>query len=139
MPRPNYFLKMVGAADWPIEDRWIDQRSDLLYGVRTPRQPRAIKSGDLLVHYAAGAQELFATARATQDGSNVPESAEPGEHRWPFRIPVQMYLAVPTLTMAPHWSVLGLPNTTVQQKSYGELNASQYKVAFDAIVERGRP
>jgi hypothetical protein len=86
---------MIGAADWPIDDRWIDQRSDLLYEMRTPRQPRAIKSGDLLVYYAAGTQKFFAIARATQDGSNVPESTEPGEHRWPFRIPVQMYLAVP--------------------------------------------
>lgn len=60
MPSPNYFLKMVGAADMPLEDRWVEQRPDLLYGVRTPRQPRAIKSGDLLVYYAAGAQKLIA-------------------------------------------------------------------------------
>lgn len=139
MPRRNYFLKMVGAADWPIEDRWIDQRADLLYGVRTPRQPEAIKSGDLLVYYAAGAQKLFAIARVSQDGSNVPMSAEAGEQRWPFRIPVQMYLAIPTLAIAPHWSVLGLPSATVQQKSYVQLTAGQYEAAFDAIVGRARP
>src|SRR4051794_39515008 len=111
MPKRSYFLKMVGAADWPLEDRWIDQRSELLYGVRTPRQPQAIRTGDLLVYYAAGAQKLFAIARATQDGSNVPMAPEVGEGRWPYRIPVQMYLAIPTLTLAPSWSVLRLPSS----------------------------
>ena len=139
MAQRSYFLKMVGAADWPLEDRWIDQRSDLLYGVRTPRQPQAIKSGDLLVYYAAGAQKLFAIARATQDGANVPMAAAPGEGRWPFRIPIQMYLAIPTLALAPSWSVLGLPSTKVQQKSYFELSSEHYRIAYEAIVERARP
>ena len=139
MTQRSYFLKMVGAADWPLENRWIDQRADLLYGVRTPRQPQAIKSGNLLVYYAAGAQKLFAIARATQDGSNVPLVAGVGESRWPFRIPVQMYLAIPTLALAPSWSVLGLPSGTVQQKSYVQLDAARYRAAYDAIVERARP
>src|SRR3954452_13648027 len=110
MAKRNYFLKMIGASDWPIENKWIDQRADLLYGVRTPKQPQAIKYGDLLVYYAAGEQKLFAIAKATQDGSNVPMSSDAGERRWPFRIPVQMYLAIPTLALAPHWSVLGMPS-----------------------------
>jgi hypothetical protein len=49
---------------------------------------------------------------------------------------------VPCGTDSHHGAALvgsRIANTTVQQKSYGELNASQYKVAFDAIVERGRP
>lgn len=139
MASRRFFLKMVGAADWPLENKWIDQRSDLLYGVRTPKQPRSISSNDLLVYYAAGAQKLFAIARVTQDGENVIESHEQGEERWPFRIPVQMYLAIPTLTLAPSWTVLGLSSGTVQQKSYVEITAAQYALAFDAIVERARP
>ena len=139
MASRSYFLKMVGAADWPLENRWIDQRIDLLYGVRTPRRPQAISSGDLLVYYAAGAQKLFAIARATQDGENVPMAGDAEEGRWPFRIPVQMYIAIPTLALAPSWSVLELPSSTVQQKSYVQLNAAQYRAAYDAIVERARP
>lgn len=139
MSKRSYFLKMVGADDWPLEDRWIDQRSDLLYGVGAPRRPRAIKSGDLLVYYAAGAQKLFAIARASQHGVNVPMAAGPGEGRWPFRIPVQVYLAIPTLALAPSWTVLGLPRGKVQQKSYVELSAEHYRLAYDAIVERARP
>jgi hypothetical protein len=135
---PSYFLKMVGAADWPLEDRWIDQRSDLLYGVRTPRQPQSIRSGDVLVYYAAGAQKLFAIARATQDGDNIPLTATVGEGRWPYRIPVQMWLAIPALTLAPSWELLGLPSGTVQQKSYVQINAEQYRAAFEAIVARAR-
>ena len=134
----SYFLKMVGAADRPLEDRWIDQRPDLLYGVRAPRRPQSIHSGDLLVYYAAGLQRLFAIARATQDGSNVPIVPEPGEERWPYRIPVQMWLAVPTLKLAPSWEVLGLPSTSVQQKSYVEIGRQRYEAAFGAIVERAR-
>jgi len=139
MPKRSYFLKMVGAADWPLEDRWMEQRPDLLYGVRTPKQPQAIKSGDLLVYYAAGAQKLFAIAKASQNGDNVPMEASPGEARWPFRIPVQMYLAIPTLALAPSWSVLELPSGTVQQKSYVQLNEQRYQAAYEAIVARARP
>jgi hypothetical protein len=134
----NHWLKMVGAADYPIEDRWIDQRADLLRGVRTPRQPRSIRRGDYLVYYSAGSQKLFAIARVSQDGENVSIHAAPGEGRWPYLIPVQVLLAIPQLALAPHWSVLGLESTSVMQKSYIEIAEASYKLAWDAIVDRTR-
>jgi hypothetical protein len=138
MANRNYWLKMVGAADYPIEDRWIDQRADLLRGVRTPRQPRSIRRDDYLVYYSAGSQKLFAIARVSQDGENVSIQTSPGEGRWPYLIPVQVLLAIPQLALAPHWGVLGLESTSVMQKSYIEITEASYKLAWDAIVDRTR-
>jgi hypothetical protein len=130
---------MIGAADCPLADRWVEERPELLSGVRTPQQPSGIGLGDRLVYYSAGSQKLFAIARTSQAGENVPMVPGPGEERWPYLIPVQVQLAIPTLRQAPHWGALGMPSTTVQQKSYVELNDDQYRRAWEAIVERTRP
>ena len=106
---PNYWLKTIGAADWPLADRWLEERPDLLTGVRAPAQPIGIHSGDRLVYYSAVSQKIFAIARATQDGDNVPMAPGRGEERWPYLIPVQILLAIPTLALAPSWDVFGFP------------------------------
>lgn len=136
---PRFWLKMIGAADWPLADKWVEDRPELLSAVRTPLVPRSIGRGDLLVYYAAGSQRLFAIARSTIQGEEAEMVLERGEDRWPYVIPVQMLLLIPTLPLAPDWRTLELPSTAVQQKSYIELNNQQYKAAWNAIVERTRP
>jgi hypothetical protein len=132
----SYWLKMVGAADNPLEDHWIEQRPQLLRGVRAPWQPSGIKRGDCLVYYSAGTQKLFAIARAKGDGADAPIVGGPGEERWPYLLDVQMLLVIPQLALAPGWSVLSLPSTTVMQKSYVEITAEKYEVAHSAMIER---
>lgn len=139
MPNRGYWLKMVGAADYPLENRWIDQRPDLLYGVGSPKRPISIKKGDLLVYYAAGFQVIFAIARATIDGAEAAMQGTVADARWPYLIHVQMYLAIPTLQLAPDWRVLGLSSGSVQQKPYVQLTDAQYEIAYDAIVRRAKP
>jgi len=129
---------MVGAASDPLEDRWIEQSPELLRGVRAPRQPSAIGSDDY-VYYSAGTQKLFAIARSTEHGENVVMPAAPGQTDWPYLLHVQILLAIPQLALAPHWNALRMKSTTVQQKSYVQLDDDQYRLAYQAIVARTRP
>lgn len=138
MAKKRYWLKMVGAADWEVEDRWVERESQLLTAVRFPRQPSGIGADDRLVYYSAGSQKLFAIARATMAGEQAPHELAPNEERWPYVLRVQVLVAIPTLALAPHWSALGMAPGTVQQKSHVELTDAQYAKAVDAIVDRVR-
>jgi hypothetical protein len=132
----GYWLKMVGASDYQLEDRWIEQRPELLRGIRAPRQPSGIKRGDHLVYYSAGTQKLFAIARARQNGADAAIVPGRGEKRWPYLLEVQMLLVIPQLALAPDWSVLQLPSSTVMQKSYVEITVEKYETARKAMFER---
>jgi hypothetical protein len=132
----TYWLKMVGASDYQLEDHWIEQRPELLRAVRAPRCPSGIKRNDYLIYYASGLQKLFAIARAKGNGADATITGGQGEKRWPYLLEVQMLLAIPQLALAPDWSILGLPSTTVTQKSYVEITAETYHVAHQAMTER---
>ena len=132
----NYWLKMIGAADKDVGDHWIGAWPKLLTEVRFPKQPTGIQRGDYLVYYAAGDQKLFAIARAKGNGADASMEGPKEEERWPFLLEVQVLLAIPQLVLAPHWSVLGLPVGTVQQKSHVGITRDQYRIAQAAMVER---
>ena len=132
----QYWLKMVGAADREVGDRWIEARPQLLRQVRFPRRPSGVNRGDVLVYYAAGDQKLFSIVRATHDGSECEMGGPKDEARWPFVMEVQTLLAIPQLALAPHWSVLGLPSSLVMQKSHVQIDHDKYLVAQRAIAER---
>ena len=132
----NYWLKMIGAADREVGDRWIEARPKLLSEVRFPKRPSGVRRGDYLVYYAAGDQKLFAIARAKGDGADASMSGPKDERRWPFVLEVQLLLAIPQLALAPHWKVLGLPSTTVTQMSHVGITHGQYRIAHAAMVER---
>lgn len=137
--QPNYWLKMVGAADDPLDNRWIEANPELLREVRSPWRPSGIKKNDILVYYAAGEQRLFAIARSTEDGEGCQEVHKAGEERWPWLLHVQVGLAVPTLRQAPHWEVLGIKSTSVQQQSYIEIGTHHYRLAWEAITGKTKP
>jgi hypothetical protein len=132
----SYWLKMIGAADREVGDRWIEARPNLLHEVRFPKRPSGIKRGDVLVYYAAGDQKLFSIVRAKHDGSECGFGGPEDEARWPHVMEVQTLLAIPQLALAPHWSVLGLPSSTVSQQSHVQINQKQYRTAQAAIAER---
>jgi hypothetical protein len=132
----SYWLKMVGASDYRLEDHWIEQRPELLRGIRAPRQPSGINRGDRLVYYSAGTQKLFAIARAKENGSDAAVVPGRGEDRWPYLLEVQLLLIIPQLALAPDWTVLDLPSTTVTQKSYVEITPEKYEIAHRAMFER---
>lgn len=136
---PNrMWLKMIGAADWPLDDLWIEQVPALLREVRTPRTPSSIGQGDLLIYYAAGSQKIFAIARSTMNGRDALVEHLPSQARWPYLLRVQVLLAIPNLALAPHWRVLEMDSRSVQQKSYVEISTETYRKGWQAIVERTR-
>ena len=132
----RYFLKAIGASNWPLSEHWLEDRPELLRSVRNPKRPQAISTGDRLVYYATGHQRLIAIARATENGSESEMDLAEGEDRWPYVLRVQVQLAIPTLKLAPSWDVLEIPSTSIMQKPYIELTAAQYALAWQAIVER---
>ena len=134
-----YWLKMVGAADDPLDNRWIEANPELLREVRSPWRPSGIKHDDRLVYYAAGEQCLFAIGRSTQNGEDCQEVPQQGQERWPWLLHAQIGLAIPTLGQAPHWSVLGIKSSSVQQQSYIGISADQYRLAWEAITAKTKP
>ncbi len=62
----QHWLKMVGAANWPLPNEWLadggGRRTDLLDRVRfsRSRRPSGVRAGDRLVYYAAKWQRYFA-------------------------------------------------------------------------------
>jgi hypothetical protein len=138
MPK-TYWLKMIGAADNELDDRWIETDSHLLKGVRFGQQPSGISRGDHLVYYSAGSQKIFAIARAKSSGAEAPIVGAKGEGRWPYLLDVQTLVVIPQLVLAPHWSVLDIPSSSVQQQSHIEIPAEKYALAHQAIAETGAP
>ena len=134
-----FWLKMIGAADDPLDDRWVESNPDLLRRVRSPWRPAGIKRGDKLVYYAATQQCVFAIARSKGDGEESEEIPEQGEERWPWVLEVQVGLAIPTLRQSPHWGVLGVASSSVRQQSYIEITAAQYRLAWEAITASTKP
>jgi hypothetical protein len=139
MKQTTYWLKTIGSTRWPLDDDWIVSRPELLTGVRAPQQPSGIRSGDRLVYYSAVSKRIFAIARASQDGDNVAMAPGPGEDQWPFLLPVQLLLAIPTLKLAPSWDVLDISDATISQKSYVEIDEATYAAGWQAIVDRTSP
>ena len=126
----QYWLKMIGAANWPLAEKWVEDRPELLSRVRTPQTPRAIQRDDMLVYYSAVSQKLFAIARSTMNGEDAQMELAAGESRWPYVLHGQVLLLIPRLALAPDWKVLGLPITTVQQRSYAEITKKSYRTAW---------
>jgi hypothetical protein len=132
----EYWLKMIGAADREVGDRWIEARPRLLREVRFPKQPSGISRGDVLVYYAAGDQKLFAIAKAKHDGSECEMGGPKDEARWPYVMEVEMLLAIPRLALAPEFSVMGVSPDSVKQQSHIRIDQENYLLAQQAMAKR---
>ncbi len=100
MKTKQAWLKMVGTGENPFPDNWLTERPELLTEVRFTQQPTGINSGDPLLYYAAGKQRLFALARASESGTSVQYAPTPTTKRWPYRMRVQVIIAIPTMPLA---------------------------------------
>jgi hypothetical protein len=134
--RRDAWLKPVGTGDDPLPDAWLPERPDLLTHVRFPERPGSIRSGDLLIYYAAGKQRLFAVARSTLAGAECPMELDTQQPRWPYRLPVQVLLAVPNLRLAPTYEVLEKSPHAVTQKPHISLEDAEYERFFVALTNR---
>lgn len=134
----KYFLKMIGAAGNELADDWLTTDPHLLKEVRSNHRPSGISRGDLLVYYATGKQQIFGIVKAKGDGVDAELNATRGEEKWPYVMPIQSFLVIPDLRLAPDWDVMGIKPQSIMRKSYIEITRSQYHKAWVALTDRTR-
>jgi hypothetical protein len=83
-----YWLKMIGASDWPLGDYPFRDRPSLKSEVRFPRDQfpgRLIGTGDSLVYYAVGGwKRIFAVVELVEDPQrDIPSGDSRVDKRWP--------------------------------------------------------
>lgn len=122
------WLVKVGSSKEPLADRWIEECPDLLREWPSGPHTRSIKSGDVLIYYAATHQKLIAVARATEDGR---ASGEP--------LRVQVKLAIPQIAFAPSYTVLGKAPQAIMGLRAAELTDDEYQRGCRAFIAGLRP
>jgi hypothetical protein len=108
-----YFVKLLGASDWPMPDDPWDRDLEKHTEVRFPAKPLPsdISRGDELIYYAVGGTKcIFGASRV--DG--VPEinqyhSNPEVARRWPYAAPIELRktACVPRLGFAPLLASVG--------------------------------
>jgi hypothetical protein len=141
-----YWLKVVGAAHWRMEDDWLTNpdgtRTDLLSRVRFSehRRPSGIARGDKLVYYATGKASYryryFAVVRVLSEAA-IEENVE---EDWPLALDVEPLLVVPRLSLAPNVDDLKLRKgkLSVRTQSHIELRGDQFEVAVQSLADIAR-
>jgi hypothetical protein len=124
---PGYWLKAVGHAGGPLPERWLEERGALLHRTGFPRRPR-IEPGDRLVLYAAVWRRVFAICEATGE----PERRD--HRRWPWIVPIETLLVVPSLDAAPPVEAIGVAARSMSQQSHIRLRAEHYDLAVEALA-----
>lgn len=130
------WLKLVGAADWPVPEHWVAQRSDLLHEVRFGRThpPEAIALGDHLVYHAVGDRRLIAIVEVTDaEARDLPRT---GEERWPLVRAVRPVMKIGRVSQAPSTDILNLPDD-LRNQSFVKLGRPQYEQASAALRAAG--
>jgi hypothetical protein len=127
------WLKALGTAKDPFDDKWSEQHPEIFSEVRFPLQPSGIKSGDLLVYYASGKKKLFAVARSTMNGASAAHEMTAEAKQWAYVLKVQVLVAIPDLRFAVPYETLGKSPGAVSQKSHIELSDAEYGLFVDAL------
>ena len=122
-----HWLKAVGHARGPLAEDWLDHRPELLRRTGFPRRPRIVP-GDRLVLYASVWRRVFAVAEATGD----PERRD--HPRWPWLVPIETLLVVPTLDAAPPVEAIGVAARSMSQQSHIRLREEHYARAVAALA-----
>ena len=123
----TYWLKAVGHAKGPLDERWIDERSALLHRTGFPRRPR-MAPGDRLILYASVWRRIFGVVEVIGE-------PEPREHpRWPWTVATEALLVVPTLDAAPPVEAMGVAARSMSQQSHIRLRPEHYARAVEAIA-----
>ena len=100
----SYWLKLIGADDFKLEQRPFDDREELETQVRFPRKrvPRELAPGDELIYYAVGYLRIFGRVMLTGTVvENVHHSDAEVRRRWPDAAPIQPGITIRDLRDAP--------------------------------------
>jgi hypothetical protein len=129
MAKPKQtWLVSVGSGEDPLPDKWIEAHPELLEKWPTGRRDASgIETNDRLIYYAAHHQKLIAVARAVDDGAKAAGS-----------IRVQIYLAIPFVPFAPHYSVIGKDPEAIEGMKTRALTDAEYEAGVAAFLERAQ-
>jgi hypothetical protein len=141
----TYFVKLLGARNWPMpDDPWARDR-EMHTEVRFPPKPAPtdISRGDELIYYAVGGTKCIFGASRVDDLPVInhyhsnPEVAR----RWPYAAPVELRKSacVPRLSVAPLLAAVAseLQDQIGEGVSHFEIGHSEFTKAI-RLLERAR-
>jgi hypothetical protein len=118
-----FWVKSVGSADHPLDERWLDERDYLLHTIWFPKHPRSLKAGDLLAYYAAGRGVFPAVVELVSSEVSKDETND----RWPWTMNVRPRLVIPQLSDAPSIADVGLDSLRLRRQSHILLSDDEWE------------
>lgn len=155
----EFWIKSVGAARAPLEDRWLrEERTQggglaasprLAERVHFPhnKRPVGISVGDHFLLYGVtrlggriiGAG-IFRSPFYEDDGTDEPGLRSKEDiAAWPWRIDVEMLLSLWHAHHGPTIEAVGIPPTTMRRRSHLRLSEEQYLDGVEALAAVARP
>jgi hypothetical protein len=137
VPRPDqHWFKSVGAADWPMDADWFDQKPNETEIIHYAKQPASVRVGDPLLYYAAVHQKIFGVV----DVFTKPER-DPQRERWPWFSQVRPKVIIKSLERAPSLDILAQINPEknwhqfVRQMDYKTIDEDLFAYAAAMLIE----
>ncbi|HEX5468573.1 MAG TPA: hypothetical protein VFW80_05965 [Gaiellaceae bacterium] len=134
------WLKLVGAVDAPMPDRWLDGRPDLADEVGFSSRA-GVDIADDLVMYAIPQRRIIGIAEVLSHPIMNPKD---GEERWPWRSVIRWKIAIADYDRCPGLADIEEPGgrilrKSVQRQSHIGLHWKEYVLARDALNEAFDP
>jgi len=123
---PTVWLKAIGTSKEPLPAQWLKERPDFLTRVTFAKQPKSIKSGDLIVYYAHGHKKIFAIGRATENGDTAAWD-DTATTKYGYSMGIRILVAIPKMQIA-----LDSPMSP-GENSYIQLSATEYGLIVEAL------
>lgn len=132
------WLKLIGASDFIVPDKWAFERPDLLKIVRfgEAHPPAPIRRGDHLVFHAVGHQRIVAVVEVLDDEAKLDPAPKEWEKRWPLMLRVKTLVKVRRVAQAPPTAALG-PLPDLAHQSFLPLTPAQLESATQLITKAG--
>lgn len=129
------WLKLVGATDAPMPNRWLDGRSDLRDEVGFTKRS-SVDIADALVMYAIPQGRIIGIAEVR---SHPIKSPKTGEERWPWRSKIEWRIAIADYGRCPTLDEIEdgrrSLRKSVQRQSHIGLSWGEYQRARELLEE----
>jgi hypothetical protein len=124
------WLKLIGAVDAPMPERWLDARKDLHDEVGFSTRAK-VDIADELVMYAIPQRRIVGIAEVQSHPSKRPKT---GEERWPWRSNIRWQIAIADYDRCPTLEDIEEPGgrnlrASVQRQSHIGLRWGEYRLA----------
>jgi hypothetical protein len=126
----SIWLKLIGAVDAPMPDRWLDGRKDLHDEVGFTTRAN-VEIADELVMYAIPQRRIIGIALVD---SHPIKSPKTGQERWPWRSTIHWRIAIADYDRCPTLDDIAEPagrnlRSSVQRQSHIGLRWGEYQRA----------